>query len=103
MTLETMQAVVEELNRRGVPATFEYPGFIATTSNADVPSPIHWGDACETFTGDVMSADLTQVIETIDSTLPSDSADVERIANHIACHSSATSDTEQAWAERKDW
>ena len=50
MTLETMQAVVVELQNRGIDATLEYPGFIATTSNADQPTTIHWGDCSEEFT-----------------------------------------------------
>jgi hypothetical protein len=87
MTNITMMKVADELQRRGINATYEYPGFIATMSNADNPSPIHWGDTNETFMGDVMSPDMTCVIETIDSTITADCDDVSRIADHIACHS----------------
>ncbi len=82
MTLETMEAVVHELVRRGVSATLEYPGFMAIYVRG---TAIHYGDANETLAGDVMSDDLTEVLETMESSIPSSCDDIQRIADHIAC------------------
>jgi hypothetical protein len=83
MTEQTMLAVVEELRKRGVNATFEYPGFIALHNPLN---EIHFGDANETLDGDVyVPGELDRVIETIESDIPSGSEDVQRIATHICC------------------
>jgi hypothetical protein len=82
MTLETLQAVERELLQRGVPATLEYPGTIQISQGLNVT--LVFGDANETFGCDVTEADGS-VIENIDTTIPSDSTDVQRIAGDIAC------------------
>lgn len=87
MTLEKMQEIVTELQRRGIPATLEYPGYIETRSKHD--DAITWADNEETFLGQVMTADYAECIETIESDIVS--ADVLRIANHIACYSKGES------------
>lgn len=91
MTEETMLAVVEELRKRGVNATFEYPGFIALHNPLN---EIHFGDANETFDGDVyVPGELDRVIETIESDIPSGSDDVQAIATHICCFAERLEDT----------
>jgi len=83
MTLETMSVVVAELNKRGIDATLEYPGWIRMT----LPNgnSLNGGDVNETFDIDLCDASTCDVIETIGSTIPSDCTDVQRIADHCAC------------------
>lgn len=82
MTLETMQAVVCELNSLKVEAVLEYPGFIRV-------GRMCVGDQGDTVDADLYdSADLNQIglnqpTETIESDIPSKSTDVERISNFI--------------------
>lgn len=89
MTTETMQRVTEELQRRGIDATFEYPGSIsvpARTCDGESSALIAFGDQGDTIDGDVSDDQWATVIEVIESTIPRDCSDVERIANHIACY-----------------
>lgn len=90
MTDNTMLAVVEELQRRGVTAEYEYPGYIGVYLKdgfGQQTLEIKFGDANETIDGDVFAPndDGYQPIEIIESSIPSDSTDVQRIADHIAC------------------
>lgn len=82
MTLETMQAVVEELRGRKVAAALEYPGFIRVGRMciADVDDTIN-ADVYET--DDLNFIGQNQPIETIESTIPRDCADVIVIADFI--------------------
>lgn len=84
MTLETMRAVVDELERRGVKCAVEYPGWI----NIPIPLVNGYTLACSDQ-GDTIDIDLMDsegsVLDTVESTLPRDSADILRIADHIAC------------------
>ena len=83
MKLETMNAVVAELNRRGIPATVEYPDHIEvwiTGQNVHM-----YGDANgETFEGNNMDDGVC--IEVLESTILADSTDVQTIADFIACN-----------------
>lgn len=82
MTLETMHTVVEELNRRQIPASVEYPGNIqAKVSDAIA---LVGGDVNETFDVDICESQDLNHIETIVSAIPSDSADVQQIADQFA-------------------
>ena len=87
MTLETMQTLVEELRRRAVPATLEYPGFICVRVSA-TGTEFHWGGAHEMFGADVFEVPFyasSAPDEYIDSDIPSNSTDVIRLADFIAC------------------
>ena len=83
MAIDVMQAVVAELNRRGLDAHVEYPGHIEVTITR---TNYHaYGDANgETFSGDNM--DNGECIEVFESTIPCDSTDVQTIADFIACN-----------------
>lgn len=82
MTLETMQAVVGELNTLKLDAVLEYPGFIRVGRMCA-------GDANDTIDADLYELDdlnqigLSQPIETIESDIPRDSSDVQRIVNFL--------------------
>lgn len=87
MTLETLKAVEQELKGRDIPASLEYPGCIQISKGLQVT--LTFGDANTMFACDVTEAE--KVIETIDSIIPSDSADVTQIADFVACiYSEAT-------------
>ena len=50
MTQETMAAATQRVNQLGLPATFEYPGFIAVRFEGFA---YHFGDSGEKFAADV--------------------------------------------------
>ena len=79
-TTETiMAAVVEGLKARGVTAYLEYPGYISIPVGTIT---LDCGTANGTWDCDCVDFD-DNVVETIESTLPGDCADVERIVNHL--------------------
>lgn len=86
MTTEIMNAVIAELKKRGIHAELEHPGVIYV-ENPPTGSRIIYGDANETIDGDVYPwGEDSDVIETLHSGIPSDSTDVLRIADWIACN-----------------
>lgn len=82
MTLETLKAVEQELQGRDIPTSLEYPGSIQISQGLQVT--LIFGDANKMFSCDVVEAG-NYVIETIESVIPSDSADVTQIADFVAC------------------
>lgn len=70
-TLDTMQAVVEELQRRGLPASLEYPGWIALQGWAIGTANGTWAANSEDGERDA------------DSGIPAEFEDAELIADGI--------------------
>ena len=82
MTQETMRAVVEELRRRGIEVTLEYPGYITLERGT---CHANFGDANETFQGDAYDSEQDYLpIQTVESSIPSDTTDVQAVADFIA-------------------
>jgi hypothetical protein len=73
-TVEIIQAVTERLVASGYDATMEYPGYIAVKVG---DLSFAFGDANETWAGDIETADVGGVVVT---DVPSDSTNVEKIA-----------------------
>jgi hypothetical protein len=77
MTLEVMQKVTDELVRRGLNATLEFPGVIALAD-------MHWGDANGTIGCDFV--DGSEITPGHKTAIPSDSDDWLAIADAIASY-----------------
>ena len=82
MTLETIQAVAEELKRRGLPASCEYPGYICVQTN-DRRGTANFGDVDEGLIGG--NWDNEGYREGMDLTIQ-DTLTVEEISNRIEAY-----------------
>jgi hypothetical protein len=83
MSEETGKAVVAELVRRGIPATYEYPGYVSVYIDPNLV--LNLNDQGDTLDLDKMVENLAVCDEVIESDLPHDSADVAAIADFVAC------------------
>jgi hypothetical protein len=81
MTLETMQAATERLKQNGVPATLEYPGFIAIEHDGYI---YHFGDAAEKIAADVYkAAEPELLLDSVETPVASDCDDAALVASAI--------------------
>lgn len=92
---QTLEDVVAELKRRGVPASFEYPGFIACSTNSALS--IHAGFVNGPFGVDLVDFDGNVLNEGFESDIPEDCQDVARIADHICACLTQTNEAVSRW------
>jgi hypothetical protein len=80
MTLNILKKVARELRSRRIPATLEYPGVIEVRTSTT--ARLKFGDVNEMFRGDLLD-DEDNPLASYDSSIPSNSEDIARIADFI--------------------